>query len=192
VASIAQVIPGKCTAKSSSKNKIGVNVPIARNGLGSGFEPGDLFFYVDPDGIPNHVVVYMGKGRFTHSASGRGVVIEGFRALWGRRIVGRRMLFPARGHPGEYLAIPAAPPFVATPVPCPPNIKAPANEVRRLLRTDFSLSQIKELKAREICEWRALASALRKRGGKHGRANAIIVDENIAWIESIDSFKDEF
>jgi len=175
--------------------KKGVNVPISRHQLGSGFEPGDLFFYVDPAGIPNHVVVYVGNGRFTHSASGRGVVVEGFRALWGRRIVGRRMLFPARGGAlGEYLPIPAAPPFVATRVPCPPNIKAKPLEIRRLLRKPLTKSGISALnreREREICEWRAMAKTLKTRAGKHGKANAAVVEQHVDWLESIDSFKDE-
>jgi cell wall-associated NlpC family hydrolase len=175
--------------------KLGMNVPITRHSLGQGFEPGDLFFYVDPAGIPNHVVVYMGKGRFTHSAGGRGVVVEGFRALWGRRIVGRRVLIPARGGgENDYLPIPAAPAFVATAVPCPPSIRAKSAEVRRFLKQSLTPKIISTLNvevSRDICEWRALGDALKKRGGRMGKSNAKVLREHVRWLESIDSFKDE-
>lgn len=171
---------------------LGVDVPIIPGALGSGFEPGDMFFYVDPTGIPNHVVVYMGGGQFTHSASGRGVVIEGFKALWGRRIVGRRVLFPAKGGAtGQYAPIPPAPPFKAVEVPCPPNIRARPDEIRKFRNQPLVLAKIKYLPERQLCEWKALSTALRTRGGKGGPASATVVDEHIAWIESIDSLKDE-
>lgn len=174
--------------------KLGMKVPISPSNLGKGFEPGDLFFYVDPAGIPNHVVVYMGNGQFTHSASGRGVVVDGFKALWGRRIVGRRVLIPARGGGSDYLPIPSAPSFVPTSVPCPPSIKADLRETRRFSKQRLTRSLISELNragVREICEWRALSAALKRRRGKTAKKNAREINEYVRWLESIDSFKDE-
>ncbi len=172
--------------------KLGQDVPIEPGRLGVGFEPGDLFFYVDPAGIPNHVVVYIGNGQFTHSASGRGVVVEGFKALWGRRLVGRRVLLPAREGSGQvYAAIPAAPSFTPTAVPCPPSVRPRPDEVRRYRTEALHLAEIKNLPERELCEWKALGEALRRRGGPAGARSASVVDEYTSWIESIDSFKDE-
>ena len=169
--------------------KLGVDIAVRPGALGTGFEPGDLFFYVDPAGIPNHVVVYMGDGQFTHSASGRGVVVDGFKALWGRRIVGRRMLVPARGGGGGYGPIPAAGPIVAQAVPCPPSIRARPEETRRF-RIE-PLGDFKALPARDLCDWRALAKDLRRRGGRHAESNAVQLDEYVVWLQSIDNFKDE-
>ena len=91
---------------------LGREVRIDFRDLGKNFEPGDLFFYVDSTGTPNHVVTYIGQGQFTHSAGGRGVVIDGWKALWGRRIVGRRVLVPAReGGTVDDGPIPALAPF---------------------------------------------------------------------------------
>ena len=174
--------------------KLGMRVPISPQQLGKGFEPGDLFFYVDPAGIPNHVVVYMGNGKFTHSASGRGVVVDGFKALWGRRIVGRRVLIPARGDSSEYLPIPSAPSFVATSVPCPPTIEADPREIRRFSKQPLTRNLISELnraRVREICEWRALSHELQKQRGRIAKSNRKEIGDYVRWLESIDSFRDE-
>ena len=174
--------------------KLGMRVPISPSNLGKGFEPGDLFFYVDPAGIPNHVVVYMGNGKFTHSASGRGVVVDGFKALWGRRIVGRRVLIPARGGDSEYLPIPSAPSFVPTAVPCPPSITANPREISSFSRKPLSrkvISKLNQNRVREICEWKALSRALRKRRTATARQNAKSINDYVRWLESIDSFRDE-
>jgi len=170
--------------------RLGVDVPLHPTRLGNGFEPGDLFFYVDPAGIPNHVVVYMGDGQFTHSASGRGVVVDGYKALWGRRIVGRRVLLPARGGGKGYAPIPAGGPIVPQAIPCPPSIRARPTEVRRF-RNEAIAGVIKTLPERELCEWRALAAALRKRGGRASAGNAKELDEYVSWLQSLDNFKDE-
>lgn len=103
---------------------LGQDVAVDPRSLGKNFEPGDLFFYVDRLGVPNHVVTYIGDGRFAHSASGRGVVIDRENALWGRRIVGRRVLVPASKQSATSLAIPAYAPIRPTEIPCPPDVRA--------------------------------------------------------------------
>src|SRR5207302_646360 len=84
-----------------------------------------------------------------------------------RRIVGRRILVPARGAGGgtviELDAIPPAGPITATVVPCPPWITARPEEVRQFEREAIDP---KELGPREICDWRALAAALDGREGR--------------------------
>lgn len=170
---------------------MGRPVPIDPNNLGKGFEPGDLFFYVDRTGTPNHVVTYIGNGQFTHSASGRGVVVDGFKALWGRRIVGRRVLVPAGGA-GENIAIgaiPAAAPLVAQEIPCPPSIRAKPEEVRRY-RLE-AIGSFKPFAQREICEWRALKSALQRSGGPAAAENVKKIDGQVEWLESIDALKEQ-
>lgn len=168
---------------------LGVTVPLGANRLGGNFEPGDLFFYVDSLGVPNHVVTYMGDGQFTHSASGRGVVVEGFKALWGRRIVGRRLLFPAKDGGDELAPIQAAAPFVAVEVPCPPNIAPTASQIRQ-----YRMEEIRhpaDLGYEQICEWRALKQALQKRGGPAAAANVNLIDRQIEWLQSLEYLKGE-
>lgn len=169
---------------------MGTDVRLDPRNLGKGFEPGDLFFYVDSVGVPNHVVTYIGGGQFTHSAGGRGVVVEGMKALWGRRIVGRRVLVPAAvGSRSDYGPIPAAGPIRAEEVPCPPSVRAVAEEVRRF-RTE-PLTDFGPYKNREICEWKALKQALLSRPGTASQANAAKIDQQIEWIERIDAVKEE-
>jgi hypothetical protein len=163
---------------------LGLDVPIRAEALGKNFQPGDLFFYVDATGTPNHVVTYLGEGLFTHSAGGRGVVVEGFQAIWGRRIVGRRVLVPARGDEGGG-AIPAAGPLhAATVVPCPPSITANPEQVRRYLREP--IADMKDLGLREICDWRALGSELKRRGGPEVEGNLVKIDQAVRFLESIE------
>jgi hypothetical protein len=170
--------------------QVGVPVSIEPRNLGRGFQPGDLFFYVDRTGTPNHVVTYIGNGQFTHSASGRGVVVEGFKALWGRRIVGRRVLVPASRAEGYALGpIEAAGPIDAQEIPCPPSIRALPHEVRRY-RLE-ALGDLKSLGSREICEWRALKTALEAQPGPASTRNAQRIDAQIEWLESIEALKEQ-
>jgi hypothetical protein len=170
---------------------LGTAVTLDPNDLGKGLEPGDLFFYLDRVGNTTHVVTYIGEGKFTHSASGRGVVIEGFKALWGRRIVGRRVLVPATGD-GNIAArgaIPAAAPIQPLEVPCPPTVRARDEEVRR-----FRLEPIGSFAGyadREICDWRALKSALERATGPASADNIKRIDVQIDWLERIDSLKEQ-
>jgi hypothetical protein len=159
-------------------------VPIRPEALGKNFEPGDLFFYVDITGTPNHVVAYMGDGQFTHSLGGRGVIIEGMSAVWGRRVVGRRVLVPARGQGGEGAIAAAGPIMAATAIPCPPSIVPSPDHVRRFLREP--IGDMKELGLREICEWRALESALKRRGGPAVEENVAKIKGAVEWLESIE------
>ena len=169
----------------------GQSVPLNPNALGAGFEPGDLFFYVDRVGVPNHVVVYIGDGRFTHSASGRGVVVEGWKALYGRRIVGRRVLVPGSksGTTGQLPYVPAAGPLAdALEVPCPPSYRARPEQLR--MYRDREIAEVSGLKLEEICDLRALKDGLARQGGRAAQANVRKLEAQIAWMESLDSLKD--
>ncbi|MFO0724905.1 MAG: C40 family peptidase [Myxococcota bacterium] len=169
---------------------MGIEVRLDPHNLGKGFEPGDLFFYVDSVGVPSHVVTYIGGGQFTHSLGGRGVLIEGMKALWGRRIVGRRVLVPALpGAKGDYGPIPAAGPIRAEEVPCPPSIHAQPEEVRRF--KSEPLADFGPYKNREICEWKALKQALLARPGNASADNATRIDQQIEWLEKLEAVKEE-
>lgn len=169
----------------------GQGIRLNPNALGNGFEPGDLFFYVDRVGVPNHVVIYIGDGRFTHSASGRGVVVEGWKALYGRRIVGRRVLVPGSksGTSGQLPYVPAAGPLSgALEIPCPPSYRARPEHLREYRNQE--ITSMSALGLQEICELRALRTGLLHQGGRTAAANAKRIDAQIEWLESIDSLKD--
>ncbi len=170
---------------------LGHDVQVRPAALEKSFQVGDLIFYIDREGIPSHVVCFAGAGMITHSVSGRGVVIEPVRALWGRRIVARR-LFPAGADEGGELgAIPAAGPIVPQEIPCPPSIVAKPLEVRQY---KSHAVDIKALGDREICEFRALADALRRQAGGSpiAKKNADALEEHSKWLESIDALKGFF
>src|SRR5688572_17234870 len=109
---------------------LGIDLRIDKTTPGSGLEPGDLIFYIDSTGVPNHVVVFMGGNMITHSVSGRGVVIEPIRKVFGRRIVARRLLVPSTDGTGSYGPIPPAGPIVVQDIPCPDDYTAKRFEVR--------------------------------------------------------------
>jgi hypothetical protein len=164
---------------------LGMDLPVDARNLERHLEPGDLIFYIDRAGIPNHVVVYMGAGQLTHSESGRGVVVDPMKKLWGRRIVARRLLVPA-GRGGGFGPIPAAGPIVPKEVPCPASVVAKTTEVRQF--TSRSVD-IKTLGERDICDFRALALALRGRGGTADR-NAQMLEQHAIWLENIAELQD--
>ena len=171
---------------------LGREVRIDFRDLGKKFEPGDLFFYVDSTGTPNHVVTYIGQGQFTHSAGGRGVVIEGWKALWGRRIVGRRVLEPAReGSTIDDGPIPALAAFRPQEVPCPPSIRARPDDVRRYRVEPLD---VRELYSRELCQVHALRDTLRETPNPIADAN---VERLVPYIEvlksmpSVDAFSEQ-
>lgn len=166
---------------------LGREVRIDFRDLGKSFEPGDLFFYVDLTGTPNHVVTYIGQGQFTHSAGGRGVVVEGFKALWGRRVVGRRVLVPARDTGvADDGPIPALAPFRPQEVPCPPSIRARADDVRR-----FRVESLgNQPPVREICEWKALEEALRSKPGPASEDNLKRIRQQIETLNSLEALAD--
>lgn len=166
---------------------LGQEVRIDFRNLGKNFEPGDLFFYVDLTGTPNHVVTYIGQGQFTHSASGRGVVVEGFKALWGRRVVGRRVLVPARDNSGpDDAPIPALAAFRPQEVPCPPSIRPRPEDLRR-----YRVEPIGDaVDAREICEWKALEAALAAKPGPASEANIQRIKRQVEWLDSLEALAD--
>ncbi|MEQ8274365.1 MAG: C40 family peptidase [Deltaproteobacteria bacterium] len=172
--------------------RLGLDLPIDPTNLGRTLLPGDLIFYVDRAGVPNHVVVYLGGNLITHSVSGRGVVVDPIRKVYGRRIVARRFLVPRGGGSGGddgggFAPIPAAGPIVAKDIPCPPSFKPKRSEVRRY--ANRPLPAVGKLGERAICDFRALADALEKRGGKHAKRNAVTLDEYAKWLESIEALK---
>lgn len=170
--------------------RLGLDLPIDAKNLGRGLEPGDLIFYVDRTGTPNHVVIYLGHDLITHSVSGRGVVIDPIRKVYGRRIVARRFLQPRAGRgddSGGFAPIPPAGPIIAKDIPCPPSFKAKRREVRRYVNKP--LPPLGRLGERAICDFRALADALRKKGGRRADQNARTLDTHAEWLESIEALK---
>jgi hypothetical protein len=165
---------------------LGIDLPIDTTNPSDGLEPGDLLFYVDRTGTPNHVVVYMGAGSITHSVSGRGVVVEPIRKIFGRRVIARRFLVPSEGGDG-FAPIPPAGPIVIIEVPCPASYVASKNEVRTYAKQ--LVGDLKAFGERDICDFRALAEALRAKGGEAALDNARKLDEHAIWLESIDALK---
>jgi hypothetical protein len=172
---------------------LGIDLDINPRRPGEGMSPGDLIFYIGPDGLPTHVVVYAGNDTITHSVSGRGVVVDPIRKVFGRRIVARRLLVPRSGAGGDdsagFAPIPAAGPIVPKEIPCPPEIQAKRSELAR-----FSKAPIEDWAAfgdRDICDFRALADGLRARGGPAAEANAKKLDDHAVWLESIEALKGE-
>jgi len=55
---------------------------------------GDLVLFVGSDGGVGHIGIWIGKGRFIHASSSRGVVEEDLRTQWfaQRFVGGRRVL----------------------------------------------------------------------------------------------------
>ena len=170
--------------------ELGVDVTVDPSRLGRTLHPGDLIFYVDRTGTPNHVVVYMGTDRITHSVSGRGVVIDPLRKVYGRRIVARRLLVPRNpgsGDEGGFEPIPAAGPIIVKEVPCPPSFKARRSEVRRYGRSP--IERMPTLGDRAICDYKALANALREHKGPAAADNARRLDAYADWLNSIEALK---
>ncbi|MBI4816417.1 MAG: C40 family peptidase [Deltaproteobacteria bacterium] len=168
---------------------LGRGIPITLRDLGAGFEPGDLFFYVDSIGVPSHVIIYAGNKQFTHSVSPRGVVLEGMKALWGRRVVGRRALVPSKGGGPTFDAIPAAGPAVPLEIPCPPEIQAAPEDVRKFSRQLISGADIVERKDRELCEWKALARRLASSPSPEAKANVSRIEQQVEWLQSIEALR---
>ena len=169
---------------------LGVDITVNPRYLGRTLKPGDLIFYVDPTGTPNHVVVYVGSDRITHSVSGRGVVIDPLRKVYGRRIVARRLLVPRTGGGGDFGGfepVPAAGPIVPVDIPCPPSFTAKRREVRRWRQTP--LTDMRRLGDRAICDFKALAGALRGAGGAVATDNARRLDAHAEWLTHIEALK---
>lgn len=174
--------------------KLGIRLPVDPKRPSAGLEPGDLIFYIGRDGRPNHVVVYAGNDTITHSVSGRGVVIDPIRKVYGRKIVAQRYLVPKSGSAagddsGGFGPIPAAGPSRPVEIPCPPSIRARAREVRTYAKR--GIAEWKSFGERDICDFKALADALRARGGRTAEANANKLEVHAEWLESIDALKGE-
>jgi hypothetical protein len=167
---------------------LGIDLPVAASNPEKNWEPGDLILYVDRSGVPNHVVIYMGGSQLTQSVSGRGVVIDPMKHLWGRRIVARRLLVPSTRGKSGFGPIPAAGPIVPREVPCPPEVTARPLEVKRF--ASKPIQDMRVLGERDICDFRALGVALEK-SGDIGKKNAAQLFAHAEWLESIDALKGE-
>jgi hypothetical protein len=165
---------------------LGIDLPVTADRPEKNWEPGDLILYVDRTGTPNHVVVYMGGSMLTHSVSGRGVVVDPMKQLWGRRIVARRLLVPSNRDKSGFGPIPAAGPIVPREVPCPPSVNARPLEVKKYKAKP--IGDFKSFGERDICDFRALAGAIRD-SSDVGRKNAAQLEAHAEWLESIDALK---
>lgn len=170
---------------------LGIDLPVNPANLEAGLLPGDLFFFIDRVGVPNHVVAYAGSGQLTHSVSGRGVVFDPMKYLWGRRIVIRRVLVPSSrdGSDNSFAAIPAAGPIIPKEIPCPPSVTARASEVRAYATKAVDLKALGE---RGICDFRALAQAIRaKSSDAIAQRNAATLEQHAIWLESIEALQED-
>jgi hypothetical protein len=166
---------------------LGIDLSLNKTAPGDGLEPGDLIFYIDSSATPNHVVVYMGGNTITHSVSGRGVVVEPIRKVFGRKIVARRLLVPSSDGSGHFGPIPPAGPIVVQDIPCPADYQAKRFEIRTYAAKP--INDMKQLGDRDICDFRALAEALRAKGGEVAEENARKLDAHAEWLQSIDALK---
>ena len=178
----------------TTRQQIGRGMPLKLNTTDpeEGLHPGDVIFYIGKDGQPTHVVVYAGNNTITHSVRGRGVVIDPLRKILGRRLVARRYLVPrfAGGEPRFAPTPPVAGPIEVQELPCPPTVRARRSEVRRFRKHRLSPADLRPLAERELCEFRALAHALKRDGGEIARENARALENYAAWIQSIEALKD--
>ena len=74
-------------------------------------------------------------------------------------------------------------------IPCPPSIRPRRSEVRTYARS--LITDWEGFAERDICGVRALAAALRARGGKAAEANAKKLDAHALWLDSIEALKGE-
>ena len=74
--------------------RFGAPISIDPGNIAVGLRSGDLLFFVDQEGSPRHVVVYLKGGLIAHSAEGKGVVIEPVESVAGRYIAPRRIVAP--------------------------------------------------------------------------------------------------
>ncbi len=170
----------------TTKQQIGLGMDLAMDprNLSRGLEPGDLIFYIDRLGIPNHVVTYAGKDTIAHSVSGRGVVFDPISKIYGRRVVARRLLIPKSGGNRGFAAIPPAGPILPKEIPCPPEFKARPHELR--LWSNKLITELKVFGDRELCEVRVLKEALRAKDAPIARQNADKLDFVEQYLENID------
>lgn len=172
--------------------RLGRDITVNPRRLSDKLAPGDLIFYVDGFGTPSHVVIYAGAGKITHSVSGRGVVIDPIRRVYGRRIVARRLLIPRRGGGGgpaggAFLPVPPAGPVVSQEIPCPPSTPVKRAELRRFSRRAILPDDFKKLGPRSICAFKALAGQLSAADTPIAKKNAAVLEQHAAWLDSIEA-----
>lgn len=177
----------------TTRQQIHLGIPLVLNPANpsSGLFPGDLIFYIGSSGRPNHVVVYAGNNTITHSVSGRGVVIDPIRKVFGRRLVARRYLVPRSGDDDAsgFAPIPSAGPLEVQELPCPKSYRARRHEVRRYEKHPLQADDLGQMGERDICDFRALAEALRGRDGDLAKRNARTLEAHTEWLQSIEAFK---
>jgi len=177
----------------NQQKNMGIPLSIDPRNPSKTLQPGDLIFYFRRGtNFTTHVVVYAGNDTITHSVSGRGVVIDPIRKVFGRKIAARRLLVPksASGDDsGGFAPIQAAGPIRPVEIPCPPSIKPKRHELRRYARKP--IVDWTAFGDRDICDFRALAAGLRAKGGRAAEANAKKIEGHAIWLESIDALKGE-
>lgn len=165
---------------------LGRSIRLDRKDLAKGLEPGDVLFYVDRTGVPNHVVTYAGQRRITHSVSGRGVVVEPIDKLYGRRLVARRLLMPAAKQPSNRhfgSALPPSDNIEIVDVPCPARYKPAPAEIKLWIKE--RIEDDRTLKNRDLCELKALKRGLERHKGAVAAHNVHRLETLIDWQERI-------
>ncbi len=177
----------------NQQKNMGIPLSIDPTNPSKNLQPGDLIFYFKRStNYTTHVVMYAGNDTITHSQGGRGVVIDPLSKVFGRKIAARRLLVPKNGGSDDsdgFEPIQAAGPIRPVEVPCPPSIRAKRHEIRTYARK--SIVDWKIFGDRAICDFRALAEGLRKKGGAIAVGNAAKLDDHAIWLENIDALKGE-
>lgn len=169
--------------------KLGRNISLNPKRLAEGLEPGDLLFYVDGTGTPNHVVIYAGGGKVTHSVSGRGVVVDPIRKVYGRRLVARRLLIPSSRNRQQSAPMLASGPIEVQLVPCPAEFKASPRELRRLQKRRIQPQELTAFSDRAICELLALSDALLSRKSPTAQQNGKTLKAHAEWMDSVEALR---
>ena len=179
----------------TTRQQIRLGIPLVLNTTvpSQGLHPGDLIFYIGKDGHPTHVVIYAGNDTITHSVSGRGVVIESIRKVFGRRLVARRYLVPRSGgdDASGFAPIPPAGPPEVQELPCPDTYRARRLEVRRYLKEPIGTEGLRQMGERDICDFKVLAEELRRHGGNMAEKNARTLEAHTEWLQSLEALKGE-
>ena len=177
----------------TTRQQIRLGIPLRLNASdpSDGLHPGDLIFYIGSDTRPNHVVIYAGNRTITHSVSGRGVVIDPIRKVFGRKLAARRYLVPrAAGNDASgFEPLPPSGPLEVQELPCPPSYRARRHEVRRYLKQTLRAGDLRAMGERDICDFKALAQQLTEQGGSVALKNARTLESHTEWLQSIEAFK---
>ena len=171
--------------------KLGASLLIDPHSPSKGLEPGDLIFYVDPEGTPNHVVVYVGRNQITHSVSRRGVVLDPISKLYGRRIVGRRFLVadPSPSHELISPLVSSAPRPEAVTIPCPSSYRPRLADVRRWRR--HKIDSFETFESYELCDVRSLSQALARFEAETPKYNVAKLRVYAEWLNSLEALKED-